>query len=93
MRLSEWEVSVIKRTILSYDPHARIILFGSRADDLKKGGDIDIFIISDKITRNDKRNIRINLEDNLGEQKIDILLESEPKTPIARIAIREGIEL
>lgn len=93
MRLSEGEVSIIKTTIRTFDPSARVILFGSRTDNSQKGGDIDLFIISNKISGKEKRNIRIALEDNLGEQKIDILIEPEPKTPFARIAMREGIEL
>lgn len=93
MRLSEGEVSIIKKTIHSFDPSGRVILFGSRNDNSQKGGDIDLFIISDKISGKEKRNIRIALEDNLGEQKIDIRIEPEPKTPLARIAMREGIEL
>ena len=93
MRLSEGEVSIIKTTIRTFNPSARVILFGSRTDNSQKGGDIDLFIISNKISGKEKRNIRIALEDNLGEQKLDIRIEPEPKTPFARIAMREGIEL
>lgn len=93
MRLSEGEVTVIKNTIYRFDPHARIILFGSRTDDTKRGGDIDLFILSDRLSGKEKRNIKMALEDTLGEQKIDILIEQVPTTPLGRIAMKEGIEL
>jgi len=49
MRLTENEISVIKKCILDFDPQAKIYLFGSRVNDLAKGGDIDILVISGKI--------------------------------------------
>ncbi len=47
MRLSETEQQIIKDAVLSIDPQARIYLFGSRANDNKRGGDIDLLIASD----------------------------------------------
>jgi predicted nucleotidyltransferase len=44
MRLKENEVNIIKSNILKYIQDAKIILFGSRVYDDKRGGDIDIFI-------------------------------------------------
>ncbi|NLV26544.1 MAG: nucleotidyltransferase domain-containing protein [Methanomicrobiales archaeon] len=93
MRLSEWEISAIKSVIHGLDPGARIILFGSRADDTKKGGDIDLFILSDTLTGKDKRNIKIKLDEKIGEQKIDILIGPDAGTPLGRLAMNEGIEL
>ena len=46
MRLSEPELSSIKKLVSEYDPNARLFLFGSRVDDLKRGGDIDLYIES-----------------------------------------------
>ena len=42
------EQQVITDAVLSIDPWARISLFGSRADDTKRGGDIDLLILSTK---------------------------------------------
>jgi len=47
MRLSKTEQQIIKDAVLSIDPQARIYLFGSRADDTKRGGDIDLLIATD----------------------------------------------
>ena len=49
MRLKKFEVQIIKKAIHSLEPDVAIYLFGSRADDSKKGGDIDLLIFSRKI--------------------------------------------
>ncbi|MFC1596112.1 nucleotidyltransferase domain-containing protein [Candidatus Margulisiibacteriota bacterium] len=93
MRLKDREVTAIKNIILSRDREAKIYLFGSRTDDDKKGGDIDLLIISDKITAPDKRKIKLNLYDQIGEQKIDLLLEKDLSKSFVKVAINEGVLL
>ena len=46
MRLSEKEIETIKSEIYKNFGAATIYLFGSRLQDDKKGGDIDLFVIS-----------------------------------------------
>ena len=46
MRLSKKEISLKK--ILQNFPDAKIYIFGSILDDSVRGGDVDIFIITDK---------------------------------------------
>lgn len=46
MRLSNTEVNTIKTAVFELDLHAHIFLFGSRVDDSKRGGDIDLLIES-----------------------------------------------
>lgn len=46
MRLSSEIVNFFKSEARKIDKGAEIYLFGSRADDSKKGGDIDIMILS-----------------------------------------------
>ena len=49
MRLTETEVSVIKEAVYRrFRSVGRVILFGSRVDDGKRGGDIDILVESDE---------------------------------------------
>ena len=92
MRLNEKEISVIKSVVKEFDSKAEVKLFGSRVDDAKKGGDIDLLIISDKITFSEKLSILIKLKENIGDQKIDILIYDPNKT-FHKIAYAEGVNL
>ncbi len=47
IRLATEETKTISDTIYGFDKNAAIFLFGSRTDESKKGGDIDLLIISD----------------------------------------------
>jgi predicted nucleotidyltransferase len=42
MRLTPCQQLAISSILRSVDPQAEVLLFGSRADDLRKGGDLDI---------------------------------------------------
>ena len=75
MRLTSHEQQTIRQTISRYDPRARILLFGSRVDDQKRGGDIDLLVITQTLGFSDKLNILADLHQQLGEQKIDLLLD------------------
>ena len=49
MRLSIEESKMIRDSAVKYfGKNSKIYLFGSRTDDKKKGGDIDIYIETDK---------------------------------------------
>ena len=43
MRLSEHELLTIRQKLNTVDPHGKIYLFGSRTEDARKGGDIEIY--------------------------------------------------
>lgn len=93
MRLSENERNSIKNIIFEFDPQAQIYLFGSRVDDNKKGGDIDLLIMSSVITEQNRRSIKLKLYDAIGEQKIDLLIASDTTKPFIRIALENGLPL
>ncbi len=93
MRLKHKDIQHIKDVVKEYDPDAQIYLFGSRADDTKKGGDIDLLIFSDFLSEHDKRGIRLCLYDRLGEQKIDIIIARDLTRPFIRMAYEEGVAL
>ena len=75
MRLSNEEIKLLKKTLTSLSATAKLYLFGSRVDDEKRGGDIDLLIISDELTQKDMRKIRVKFFQQFGEQKIDIVLD------------------
>lgn len=74
MRLSQEEILLLKNSILQIDPRAKIYLFGSRISDEKKGGDIDILILtSEKLSFDHISSVRWHFFEKFGEQKIDLL--------------------
>lgn len=93
MRLAENEVSAIRTAISEADPEASIYLFGSRADDAAKGGDIDLLVISKKITLMAKLGILAQLHQKLGERKIDIAIYRDDSHPFPRMVMQEGVPL
>ncbi len=93
MRLTSQEVSVIKSSILRCDPKAKIVLFGSRVHDDKRGGDIDLLILSDSLTFPDKARIKHAIFESLEEQRIDITISNDLTDPFVQIALKEGIFL
>lgn len=93
MRLSEYEKQSIIDTIVNIDPEAEIYLYGSRCNDNKGGGDIDIAIVSDKIKKSEKSKIRLTLYDLIGEQKIDIISGKAVMSPFLKKAVKTGVLL
>lgn len=96
MRLNTNEVRAITRTFKEVFGDGRVYLFGSRVDDCKKGGDIDLYLCpNEKFADLQRRKIEflLKLEELLGEQKIDVVFEMDKTRLIEEIAIRKGVEL
>ncbi len=100
MRLTPYQKIVIIQAIKRcLGQNTRIWLFGSRVDDKKRGGDIDLLIEIEtpcyKKSWQIKAIIRLDIEKQLGEQKIDLLLRTraDPILPIHLIAKETGVEL
>ena len=76
------------------DPHANIYLFGSRTDMAKRGGDIDLLIVSQSMKRSDLSRVRWNFFEEFGEQKLDIVLDdSTGKTTFAKMIFPKAVKL
>ena len=75
MRLEGEQIALLKNKVHSLSCKAQIYLFGSRVDDAKKGGDIDLLVVSETLNKKDLRLIRIEFFKHFGEQKIDIVLD------------------
>ncbi len=93
MRLEAYEVKAIKDAIYTMDPKAAVYLFGSRVDDLKKGGDIDLLVISGGLNKIDGWVIKDKICEKIGQQKIDIVITDNTDEPFVKIALREGVLL
>jgi predicted nucleotidyltransferase len=85
MRLKPAEYKIIKQSVSALDKSAKIYLFGSRADDRAKGGDIDLLIISSKLNYGDKLKIKHKLFESLEEQKIDIVIAKDFEQPFIKL--------
>ena len=93
MRLSAEEQHAIREVVAETDPQAEVFLFGSRARDEERGGDIDLLIMSGGIGRDERRRMKLRLMDRLGERKIDLLVARDTEEPLVRIARAEGVRL
>ena len=96
MRLSTQDISIIKVNILKYISDAKILLFGSRLYDDKKGGDIDILVETNNIVSlRDKIKILTNIELNGVLRKVDLVIKSPASgdQSIIATALKEGIVL
>jgi len=95
MRLNNHQKESIIAAVKTIDPQARVWLFGSRVDDNKKGGDIDIAIYSEEIHKDAMKVTKVKryVCNRIGEQRIDIITTKDGSEPIFRLAKEEGIEL
>jgi len=96
MRLSTFEVkNIVDCAKEIYGESVKVYLFGSRVDDSKKGGDIDLYLQTDDIEDLfEKKLFFLNsLEKKFGMQKFDIIISKDKNRDIEKVALREGIEL
>ena len=91
MRLNNFEVEAIKKSFKEVFKSGEIYLFGSRVDDTKKGGDIDLFIISKEAKYESKLKVSSKLE-YLLNKPVDIVLHKNFSNKIEQEALK-GIEL
>ena len=101
MRLNDQQRAAIRTTVAeTFGIDARVWLFGSRVDDAKRGGDIDLLIETDQGDADTLARTEISflskIQTKLGEQKIDVLLDypsRKTRPPIFSIARQTGVLL
>ena len=77
MRLTHYERQNIKKWAQKYDAGAKVYLYGSRVDEARRGGDIDLLVVSEHTQKfKDKIELVLELHDLIGEQKIDLAIRS-----------------
>ncbi len=99
MRLSAAQAQVVREEVANlFGLEAEVRLFGSRADDQARGGDIDLLVSLPEPCRDGRhRALRLvaRLQRRLGDQRIDVLVTDPetPKQPVHRNALCEGVRL
>jgi predicted nucleotidyltransferase len=99
MRLEQFEADAIKATARRFfGERCTVRLFGSRVDDNRKGGDIDLHIVPETPAHaalETETAFEVALQDAIGEQKIDVVVQSPGRqdSPIDNVAKSTGIVL
>ena len=93
MRLSIFEVqNILKLKEKYFGKNSKIYLFGSRIDNKKKGGDIDLYIETEKNDYNLKISFLAELDNAIGSQKVDLIFARDADRLIEKEAIK-GVEM
>ncbi|MDD5406646.1 MAG: nucleotidyltransferase domain-containing protein [Sulfurovaceae bacterium] len=95
MRLEPYEIKAIQDSFINNFHSGKIYLFGSRVDDSKKGGDIDLYIepIETQKLANKKIDFLVDLKSKIGDQKIDVVINRGKNELIDLIAKQQGVLL
>lgn len=99
MRLTDKQQREIIETFQAYFQKGdELWLFGSRVDDQKRGGDIDLYIKTAEINAESivekKIAFLVDLKRRIGDQKIDLIIEfGNFKLPIYDHARETGIRM
>lgn len=98
MRLDQTYIpQLIAEARAVFGSDAGLWLFGSRADDNAKGGDIDLYVetADDNQLLEHRLDYLFRLSKVLGEQRVDLVIHQRGKQllPIHRIARKTGVKL
>lgn len=96
VRLKDEAIGHIKRLALDIFASSDVWIFGSRAKLEQKGGDIDIYLETDKKEGVLKSKIVFlrEFEKKFGEQKVDLIINNhESSKPIFEIAKKDGVKI
>ena len=101
MRLTPNQIEIIKRVFKEvFGAEAQLMLFGSRVDDNRHGGDIDLYVTgyNHSVEQQVEARLRflVKVKQKMGEQRIDIVfapLPGQPSMPIHQIAEETGVLL
>jgi uncharacterized protein len=99
MRLTKDYVSIVRRTALDhFGAEAVVRLFGSRVDDSKRGGDVDLHLQLPHDYQGDpeKWKFVVDVQERADdERKIDLVIHrsGQPLRWIDEVALRDGIIL
>ena len=95
MRLSTTELNALRSIIGALDPEGRVYLYGSRVDDTRRGGDIDVYLQASRPI-DLKTRLRTQYRLELAcDTRVDLLVKDPGQTiqPIHQIAAEQGVLL
>jgi predicted nucleotidyltransferase len=101
MRITETERRVLRdEARKAFGADSKVFLFGSRVDDARRGGDIDLLVETGNMGHaavfEAQLRFLARVKLALGEQKIDVLVDypdRKSRPEILRIARAEGVQL
>jgi|CXWL01.1.fsa_nt_gi predicted nucleotidyltransferase len=95
MRLTPTQHQCILQAIhQSFGGDAKVWLFGSRVDDVRRGGDVDLYVETDRVnTLMSALRCKIVIEESLDLHVDLVVNENAQDKPIYQIAKKQGIQL
>ena len=100
MRLTQFQIDTINKLAKKhFGQETTVYLFGSRTNDQKRGGDIDLLINNtDEVTLSLEAKIRFlaQLKAEIGDRKIDVVFDNDitrQKKNFYRSIISQKVEL
>jgi len=93
MRLTTEERKLLKASIYTLDNSAKIYLFGSRVNDQKRGGDIDLLVFSNNLSRKNIRQIKDKFFRKFGEQRLDLVVPNNYNKAFIDFILEEAVEI
>ena len=95
MRLSTTELNALHTILGELDPDGHVYLYGSRAADSRRGGDIDVYLQASRpIDLKTRLRTQYRLQ-QACDTRVDLLVKNplQPLQPIHLIAIEQGVLL
>jgi predicted nucleotidyltransferase len=98
MRLTTKQQQDIKEIVTNIDSSAKVYLFGSRADDSKKGGDVDLLVQLDHDAEEPAMlgaRVSTRVSRGMWGRKVDVVLDAPnlKRQSIHKVALATGIKL
>jgi predicted nucleotidyltransferase len=95
MRLPPQYAEFFKTEAVTLRPGADVYLFGSRRDESRKGGDMDILVLSQpKLNREEAAQIRRRFWQQFGFQKLDLVCFSlDDRSVFKELVLLDAIRL
>lgn len=94
MRLDKNDINIILSTIEGIFGSVKVYLFGSRLDEQKKGGDIDLFIVSEEKSNLFEKKIKvISKLERILHKPIDIVLHKNFEREIEKEILKNSLLL